>query len=837
MINYIFSSKTGPVRSLRRLAGPSMAAALCCMAGLVPPASAAPGDDWVDSSAIGESFDDFPVANVTTLAGRYGTFAAASGHAAIVDMSGRGFGHSLKINGASGNSGPRSVTLTFPSDLEEDTTCAFRAERWTSGSPLDFNVYYLSGSGEKVLLLDASSAEVSNNGTNPFPSSFQGIVPAGARGIVFECARGSAVMVDHLLMGADADAEVTILAKNWPVMKNLDINGILRFNLGEAPLSYYGMAVEVDLSSSSAVNDIESVSLYTPGSINDSSETILTATQKGVCLATASLDEGGRAVLQADTSLLAGETAYTFWISVKLKSSASLDDKIGARLVSVTVGGAPLGVPEVPAAVQRIGYAVACAGDKITGGPTEGKVSHFFRIPGIARAANGDLVAVYDIRYDSSTDLPRNIDVGRAISRDGGQTWTDTAVAINYNPDNNPAYDYHRSYGVGDPAILLDEYSGTMWIAAIAGTGLSGSSIVPDVTSRSTCQYVLAKSEDNGVTWEPCKSINTQVRSAAWKGMFEGPGHGITVKGGKDDGVLVFPSQIWSAGGGLGTPQSCLIYSRDHGQTWVSEDLKKTDAPNGTWGIGSSTSECAVAQLSDGSLMLNAKDEGGSGYRAVFTTKDLGATWQRHPTDRKATRTLREPRCQGSLFSVLDSGRMSNVLFFSNPDSGSRRAMTLKTSLDDGMTWPKSRQIQYDSRLGAGYSDICQADDDHIGVLYEGLQGAGYIFFLRIPVSEVLSVLFVDTTNISVPASGAVGARLPVTCDAAWTAASSADWLTLSASSGDGDGEVVYSAAPFTGEGTREATISVASPGLKSVSVRVVQSESSVALTAAPEKK
>ena len=754
MMNSIFSSKTGWSRGMHRLAAPAMAVVLCCMATLIPPASAAPGDDWVDSSAVGESFDDFPVANVASLAGHYGTFTAASGHAAIVDMSGRGFGHSLKINGTSGNSGPRSVTLTFPAPLEKDTTCAFRAERWTGSSPLDFKVYYLSGSGEKSLLLDASSTEVSGNGANPFPSSFQGTVPAGAGGIVFECAKGSAAMVDHLLMGADADAAVTILAKNWPVMKNLDINGILQFKLGEAPLSYYGMAVEVDLSSSSAVNGIESVSLYIPGNINDSHETILTATQKGICLATASLDERGRAVLEADASLLTGETAYTFWISVKMKSSASLDDKVGVKLVSVTVGGAPLGVPEVPAAVQRIGYAVACAGDKITGGPTEGRVSHFFRIPGIARAANGDLVSVYDIRYDSNADLPRNIDVGRAISRDGGQTWTDTSVAINYNPDNNPAYDYHRSYGVGDPCILLDEYTGTMWIAAIAGTGLSGSAIVPDVTSRSTCQYVLAKSEDNGVTWEPCKSINTQVRSAAWKGMFEGPGHGITVRGGKDDGVLVFPSQIWSAGGGLGTPQSCLIYSRDHGQTWVSEDLKKTDAANGTWGIGSSTSECCVAQLSDGSLMLNAKDEGGSGYRAVFTTKDLGATWERHPTDRKATRTLREPRCQGSLFSVLDSGRMSNVLFFSNPDAGSRRSMTLKTSLDDGMTWPKSRQIQYDSRLGAGYSDICQADDDHIGVLYEGLQGAGYIFFLRIPVSEVLDVPAVETANVPVPGSG-----------------------------------------------------------------------------------
>lgn len=70
--------------------------------------------------------------------------------------------------------------------------------------------------------------------------------------------------------------------------------------------------------------------------------------------------------------------------------------------------------------------------------------------------------------------------------------------------------------------------------------------------------------------------------------------------------------------------------------------------------------------------------------------------------------------------------------------------MTLKTSLDDGKTWPAARQIQYDSRIGAGYSDICQVDDDHVGVLYEGLKDAGYIFFLRLPVAEVLSVLSID---------------------------------------------------------------------------------------------
>ena len=70
---------------------------------------------------------------------------------------------------------------------------------------------------------------------------------------------------------------------------------------------------------------------------------------------------------------------------------------------------------------QRIGVAVVRHGDF---------KSKFYRIPGLARSRKGILLAVYDIRYNHSGDLPANIDVGVSRSTDGGRTWSDVKIAI-----------------------------------------------------------------------------------------------------------------------------------------------------------------------------------------------------------------------------------------------------------------------------------------------------------------------------------------------------------------------------------------------------------------------
>ena len=72
--------------------------------------------------------------------------------------------------------------------------------------------------------------------------------------------------------------------------------------------------------------------------------------------------------------------------------------------------------------------------------------------------------------------------------------------------------------------------------------------------------------------------------------------------------------------------------------------------------------EAQLVERSDGSLMINCRDNRG-GSRAVLTTSDLGRTWTDHPTSRRA---LPEPVCMASLIRV-DHEELGSLLVFSNP--------------------------------------------------------------------------------------------------------------------------------------------------------------------------
>ena len=84
----------------------------------------------------------------------------------------------------------------------------------------------------------------------------------------------------------------------------------------------------------------------------------------------------------------------------------------------------------------------------------------------------------------------------------------------------------------------------------------------------------------------------------------------------------------------------------------------------------------------------------------------------------------------------IDHKKHGPLLVFSNPDSQEGRFnMTLKVSKDEGMTWPKEWHTLYDARPGAGYSCLTQIDEDHVGVLYEGVRE---LYFLKFSIAELL---------------------------------------------------------------------------------------------------
>jgi len=148
-----------------------------------------------------------------------------------------------------------------------------------------------------------------------------------------------------------------------------------------------------------------------------------------------------------------------------------------------------------------------------------------------------------------------------------------------------------------------------------------------------------------------------------------------------------------------------------------------------------------VAELSDGSLMLNMRDDRNrtdkteTNGRAVAVTSDIGATWTVHPSSNSL---LPEPNCMASLIAadVNIDGKMKRVLFFSNPDNKSERTnMTVKASLDEGVTWPEEQQVELFAPAGYGYSCLTMVDDSHIGILYEGVKE---LYFQKIKVDELL---------------------------------------------------------------------------------------------------
>jgi len=347
-----------------------------------------------------------------------------------------------------------------------------------------------------------------------------------------------------------------------------------------------------------------------------------------------------------------------------------------------------------------------------------------YRIPGLITTNKGTLIAVYDNRYFNSGDLQGDIDVGMSRSANGGNTWKEMKVIMDMGEWGNKP---NTENGIGDPSILFDPVTNTIWVAALWYHGNPGKSAwgnsKPGIEPIETGQFVLVKSTDDGLTWSAPINITSQVKKPEWYLFFQGPGNGISLK----DGTIVFPAQYKDA---AQVPHSTLIYSKDHGLTWTSGTGAK---PN--------TTEAQIVQLANGSLMLNMRDDlnrtekGPANGRAVSVTTDFGKTWTKHPSSNSL---LQEPNCMASLIStqLLVKGKMEQVLFFSNPnDKFTRNHLTIKASVDQGNTWPVEYQLEIYSPEGYGYSCMSMIDQQTIGIVYEGTKN---LIFQKIDVSSII---------------------------------------------------------------------------------------------------
>jgi sialidase-1 len=636
-----------------------------------------------------------------------GTWTAKAGHAEIDSEHARTGDQCLRIRG--GDS--RTLEVEVKRHGERDQVLTFWAERWTARPPFKFRLdQWTAGKWTEIYNGDEqikvggflTHVRVPLKNTQSYKLRFRLTAPETA-GLLIDDVR---LVVAQPLVAVAAQANQPVLpalvGAPWSAITRLrvDVGG----NSGSPPVIE---TIRISTAGTTDLADIAEVQAFYTGS-----QELVGATKHANCMVGAVPFGKGQS---ADTELeLNGKQTLSpgpnyFWIAYQLDERANIDHRVNARIKEVSLGeGRQLKVQTASdLAGQRMGIALRRRGD-------EG--IHTYRIPGLATTSQGTLIAVYDVRRRGGGDLPGDIDVGLSRSTDGGRSWEGMRIVMDMG--NDPSWQYD---GVGDPAVLVDRKTKTIWVAATWSHGnraWHGSG--PGMTPAETGQLMLVRSDDDGRTWSRPINITAQVKAPEWAYLLQGPGKGITMA----DGTLVFAAQFQDTPANDRLPRSTILYSRDNGETW-----------NIGTGAFDDTTEAQVVEIEPGVLMLNCRYNR-EPRRVVMITRDMGQTWQEHPTSRQ---TLIEPRaCMASLIGMdQEVGQsLGRWLLFSNPHSTRlRQRMTIKASNDRGITWPKAQQLLLDEGDSAGYSCMSMIDRNTVGILYEGSQA--HMTFQRVPVEDI----------------------------------------------------------------------------------------------------
>ena len=644
-----------------------------------------------DGQSSGSSFEDVQTGPVKELKTRIGTWMAVAGRTIVDDKHAKTGRHCLQLTGGD----KTVVTLQIGDGVETSGALSFHAERWTARKPFSFRIEKNSGRGWTEIYNGDARVRVGRAFRNHVKVP---LLDDGIEQLRFTCTSppNTGILIDDIRIAPARPQKIVnveVAPFTLPALVGAQASSLVRLKIETTgildPVSVTELRAKI-----TGAGHIESLDLAVG--------------ESGTSVSLAMPADSTSAANWKFAPVKLDEEENTFWIKCRVKMDANIDQQVGAAIQQVTFSNGQTVKLDSPASLQRMGVAVRNGGDDGV---------HTYRIPGLATTNEGTLIGVYDVRRRNGGDLPGDIDVGMSRSTDGGRKWEPMQVIMDMGDDSKWHYD-----GIGDPAVLVDRGTGTIWVAATWSHGnRSWRGSGPGLKPEETGQFMLVRSDDDGVTWSKPINITNQVKKPEWCFILQGPGKGITMR----DGTIVFAAQYQDPPEKRRLPHSTIIYSKDHGKTWHA----------GT-GAFDDTTEAQIVESEPGVLMLNCRYNRKS-VRVVMTTRNMGQTWQKHPTSERA---LIEPgACMASLIDVdREVGKdIGGWLLFSNPDSlRGRNHITIKASPDRGQTWPIEHRLLLDDDNSGGYSCMSMIDEKTVGVLYEGSQA--HMTFQRIPLSDVL---------------------------------------------------------------------------------------------------
>jgi len=302
-----------------------------------------------------------------------------------------------------------------------------------------------------------------------------------------------------------------------------------------------------------------------------------------------------------------------------------------------------------------------------------------YRIPGLVVTAKGSVLAYCEARKFSDADRGE-IEIHLRRSTDGGKSFSAAKQVAHLGPrlPRNPHMPSKKQdKDMGGP----DEQTVNNPVAIATRDG--------GVHLLYCVEYMRAfhlRSDDDGLTWSMPQEITVAFDAFRgeldWQAIATGPGHAIEMKSGR----LCVP--FWMATYEKKAPLRKAvgtIFSDDGGKTWKRGGIAIPDA-----------GEPNIAPLSDGGVLLTARNSHAESRRLVTRSADGGTNWS---TPIFADELL-EPGCMAGITAHPGIAAFpALLLLFYHPhttdrEHAVRRDVTIHLRRDDGKTWPVSRTLQ-----------------------------------------------------------------------------------------------------------------------------------------------
>ncbi len=360
-----------------------------------------------------------------------------------------------------------------------------------------------------------------------------------------------------------------------------------------------------------------------------------------------------------------------------------------------------------------------------------------YRIPALAKCANGDLIAIADYRYCKADIGNGAIDIHYRISHDNGKTWGEEKKLAD---GNDQLTGNNWKYAFGDACVVADQLSNDVLMLCVGGHVAFFNS------TRANPQHIVRfRSSDNGATWDQGTCITEDIYSL-YDNRTAGQPQGIFLTSGK----ILQSKQIKNGRyyrlyiahpvrpGGVS-----VIYSDDFGDTWqVLGDINQLPS--------STCDEAKCEELPDGSLLLSVRASGRRLFNVFTYTNELSAEgyWS---TESAASAMQGVNACNGELL-ILPAIRTQDqqevyIALQSIPQSGSRvnvgfyyKEILGRESYANGAAaakdWQKGLQV---SNTSSCYSTMQLLENKKIGFLFEeNEKNNGYdIIFKQFSLAEI----------------------------------------------------------------------------------------------------